>query len=53
MSNTADAWHRAVKTIAILWVYNTTQCLQLMGEYLLRYSNKIEPADLRQCPYDH
>ena len=23
-----------------------------MGEYLLRYSNKIESSDLRQCPYD-
>jgi len=24
-----------------------------MGEDLLRYSNKIESIDLRQCPYDH
>jgi len=24
-----------------------------MGEDLLRYSNKIESSDLRQCPYDH
>ena len=24
-----------------------------MDEDLLRYSNKIESRDLRQCPYDH
>jgi len=24
-----------------------------MGEDLLRYLNKIESSDLRQCPYDH
>ena len=24
-----------------------------MLEDLLRYSNKIESSDLRQCPYDH
>jgi len=28
-----------------------TQCMELTGEYILRYSNKIESTDLRQCPY--
>jgi len=27
--------------------------VELMLEDLLRYSNKIESSDLRQCPYDH
>jgi len=30
-----------------------TQCVELMGEDLLRYSNKIESSDLRQFPNDH
>jgi len=27
-------------------------CVALMGEDLLRYSNRIEPGDLRQCCTD-
>jgi len=27
--------------------------MELMGEDLLRYSNKIVSTDLRQYPYDH
>jgi len=30
-----------------------TQCVELMVEDLLRYSNKTESSDLRQCPYDN
>jgi len=30
-----------------------TQRVELMGEDLLRYSDKIESSDLRQCPCDH
>jgi len=33
--------------------YNTTWCVQLNGEDLSRYSNKIELVSLRKCPYDH
>ena len=33
--------------------YNMTQRVELMGEDLLRYSDKIESSDLRQCPCDH
>ena len=28
-------------------------CVQLNGEDLSCYSNKIEPVSLRKCPYDH
>jgi len=33
--------------------YNMTQCVELIGEDLLCYSNKTESGDLRQCPHDH
>jgi len=40
-------------TISMLWG-NTTHCVELSGEYLSRYSNKIESAGLRKCPhYDY
>ena len=31
---------------------NPWQCVELMGEDLLHYSNKTESSGLRQCPYD-
>jgi len=34
-------------------VYNTTYCVELNGESLSCYSNKIEWVSLRKCPYDH
>jgi len=30
-----------------------TRRLEVNGEDLLCYSNKIEPDSLRECPYDH
>jgi len=30
---------------------NTAYCVKLSGEDSSRYSNKIESADLRKCPY--
>ena len=33
--------------------YDMTLCVELMSGYLLRYSNKMESTDPRQCPYDH
>jgi len=30
---------------------NASYCVQLNGEDLSRYSNKIESVDLRKCPY--
>jgi len=32
---------------------NTTQCVELKGEDLSCYSNKIESVSLRKCPHDH
>ena len=32
---------------------HTTSCVELKGEYLSCYSNKIESVGLRKCPYDH
>ena len=39
-------------TISVLWG-NTAYCVKLSGEDLSRYSNKIESAGLRKCPYYH
>jgi len=39
-------------TISMLWG-NTAYCVKLRGEDLSRYSNKIESAGLRRCPYYH
>ena len=33
--------------------YNTTLCVELKGEVLSYYSNKIESVSFRKCPYDH
>ena len=34
-------------------MHNTIYCVELNGEDLSRYSNKIESVSLRKCPYDH
>ena len=36
--------------ISMLWG-NTAYCVELSGEDLSRYSNKIESVGLRKCPY--
>ena len=33
--------------------YNTTECVELNGEDLSCYSNKIKSVGLRECSYDH
>jgi len=33
--------------------YNAIQFVELNGEDLSRYSNRIESVSLRKCPYDH
>jgi len=39
--------------VSMLWGHNTVYCVKLNNEDLLRYSNKIESAGLRKCPYYH
>jgi len=39
-------------TTSVLWG-NTSYCVQLSGEDLSRYSNKIESVALRKCLYYH
>jgi len=33
--------------------YNWAECVELMGEDLSCYSNKIWPVSLRKCPHNH
>jgi len=35
------------------WGYNLTQRVELMGEDVPCYSNKIQSVSLRKCPRDH
>jgi len=37
----------------VIGPYNTTSCVELKGEDLSCYSNKIESVSFRKCPYDH
>jgi len=48
-----DITESTVTKLSSFCGYNMTLCMELMGEDLLRYSNKIKSSDLRQCPYDH
>ena len=46
--------HRFLVTIQSPFCgYNTIKCVELNGEGLSCYSNKIESVSLRKCPYDH
>jgi len=46
-----NLWSRYVRRFVD--INNLAQCVELMGEDLPRYSNKIQPVSLRKCPCDH
>jgi len=51
-----DCIHRmkwSQKSVIFMLWGNTSYCVKLRVEDLLRYSNKIESVGLRKCPYYH
>ena len=48
-----DVTESMVTTRSTLCWYNLAKCVELMDEDLPRYSDKIQPLSLRECPHGH